>query len=180
MSQIHSVAVRAQPHALQNESGGLRVKLLIARKPIQSPRLRGSRFFLEQALLIHIITLRFSTAMDGFDDTPLTDFIKDKSVVSLRDHFFIRNETPYLVVVVVYEAVAELVPKKKTGTSARQRDATWRALLQDADMPLFEALRSWRAERCKQDGIPPYVICNNKQLAKIAGSRPQTLEPTQK
>jgi ATP-dependent DNA helicase RecQ len=78
-------------------------------------------------------------------------------------------------VVVVYEAVAELVPNKKTGASSRQRDETWRALLQDADMPLFETLRSWRAEKCKQDGIPPYVICNNKQLAKIAASRPQTL-----
>ena len=77
--------------------------------------------------------------------------------------------------VVVYEAVAELVPNKKTGASSRQRDETWRALLQDADMPLFETLRSWRAEKCKQDGIPPYVICNNKQLAKIAASRPQTL-----
>ena len=56
-------------------------------------------------MLIRVITLRFSTAMDGFDDTPLADFIRDKAVVSLREHFFVRNETPCLVVIVVYDPV---------------------------------------------------------------------------
>ena len=56
-------------------------------------------------MLLRVITLHFSTAMDGFDDTPLTDLIRDKAVVSLREHFFVRNETPYLVVIVVYDPV---------------------------------------------------------------------------
>ncbi len=59
-------------------------------------------------MLIRIITLRVSAALDGFDDNPLTEFIKDKSVVSLKEHFFIRNETPYLAVVVIYEPVLEM------------------------------------------------------------------------
>jgi superfamily II DNA helicase RecQ len=127
----------------------------------------------EKTMLIRIITLRFSAALDGFDDSPLTEFIKDKSVVSLKEHFFIRNETPYLAVVVIYEPVLEM-PPPKTG-KPRQQDESWRALLSDADMPLFDSLRSWRGERCKKEGIPPYVICNNKELAKIAVARPQSL-----
>ncbi len=34
-------------------------------------------------MLIRVLTLRFSPVFDSFDDTQLTEFIKDKSVVSL-------------------------------------------------------------------------------------------------
>lgn len=125
-------------------------------------------------MLIRVITLRFSVALDGFDDSSLTEFIKDKSVVSLREYFFIRNETPYLAVVVTYEPVLEPTKSKKVGET-RQRDESWRELLSDEQMPLFDSLRSWRAERCKKEGIPPYVICNNKELTQIVAARPQSL-----
>lgn len=101
-------------------------------------------------MLFRVFTLRFSIALDGFDDAPLTDFIMDKTVLSLHNHFFIRNETPYLAVVVIYEAVQEL-SINKTGSKRQQRDESWRQLLQDDDMSLFDSLRCWRAERCKQD-----------------------------
>ena len=129
-------------------------------------------------MLIRVITLRFSAVMDGFDDTPLTEFIKDKSVISLREHLFIRNETPYLVVIVVYDPVQEtaLVNKAEgNNVSRNKRDESWHALLSDKDMPLFDTLRSWRSERCKKEGIPPYVICNNKQLAGIVKACPQSI-----
>lgn len=31
------------------------------------------------------------------------------------------------------------------------------------------------SERAKADGIPPYVICNNRQLAEVVRVRPDTL-----
>jgi len=125
-------------------------------------------------MLMRIITLRFSVALDGFDDEPVIDFIKDKSVLSLQEHFFIRNESPYLAVVVVYEPVQE-PQKPKVANKRQQRDETWRKLLTNEDMPLFDSLRSWRAEECKQEGVPPYVICNNKQLATMVSSCAQSL-----
>ncbi len=125
-------------------------------------------------MLMRIMTLRFSVALDGFDDAPVIDFIKDKSVLSLREHFFVRNESPYLAVVIIYEPVQEL-PKSKVTNKRQQRDESWRKLLKDGDMPLFDTLRSWRAERCKQEGVPPYVICNNKQLAEMVSVRAQSL-----
>ena len=45
----------------------------------------------------------------------------------------------------------------------------------EADWPLFNTLRDWRGERCKAEGIPPYVICNNQQLAEVVKARPTTL-----
>lgn len=42
-------------------------------------------------------------------------------------------------------------------------------------MPLFNTLRNWRMERCKRDGVPPYVICSNQQFADMVRERPQSL-----
>ncbi len=42
-------------------------------------------------------------------------------------------------------------------------------------MPLFNALRDWRAERSKRDGVPPYLICTNKQLVAMIKARPRSL-----
>ena len=45
----------------------------------------------------------------------------------------------------------------------------------ETDLPLFNALRGWRAERAKRDGVPPYLICTNKQLAAMVNARPGSL-----
>ncbi|MEO6434121.1 MAG: DNA helicase RecQ [Sphingomicrobium sp.] len=41
--------------------------------------------------------------------------------------------------------------------------------------PLFEALREWRRERAKEQGVPPYVIFHDSTLRAVAGLRPSTL-----
>jgi len=50
-----------------------------------------------------------------------------------------------------------------------------RAYPEKADWPVFNRLREWRGERCKAEGIPPYVICNNRQLAEVIRRRPSKL-----
>jgi ATP-dependent DNA helicase RecQ len=125
-------------------------------------------------MLVKIFTLRFNTTQDAFDDTPLVEFIKDKVVLSLKEYFFIKNETPYMAILVNYEPVQESSSSAVTKKGDSRRDESWRALLQEADMPLFESLRSWRSEHCKNEGMPPYIVCNNTQLARIAATRPQT------
>ncbi len=126
-------------------------------------------------MMMRVFTLRFSPVMDGFDDSPITEFLGDKAVLSLKEHFFIRNEIPYLAIVITYDIRHEDMPQKAKTKGGRKRDESWRDLLQDTDMPVFNTLRDWRSERCKKDGVPPYVVCNNKQLAQIAVSRPQTV-----
>jgi superfamily II DNA helicase RecQ len=47
-------------------------------------------------------------------------------------------------------------------------------------MGLFNILRDWRSQRCKKDGVPPYIVFTNLQLAMIVKKRPQsTSELTQ-
>jgi DNA helicase-2/ATP-dependent DNA helicase PcrA len=43
------------------------------------------------------------------------------------------------------------------------------------DDPRFDALRTWRSERARADGVPAYVIAHDATLAEIAAARPRSL-----
>jgi hypothetical protein len=53
-------------------------------------------------MLVKIISLSFNSAYGDFSDTTLQEFIKDKEIISIQNHFFIRNEVPYLTLVIHY------------------------------------------------------------------------------
>jgi len=40
----------------------------------------------------------------------------------------------------------------------------------------FEALRSWRRERARRDGLPPYVIAHDRSLRLVAREAPTTAD----
>lgn len=119
-------------------------------------------------MLTKIITLRFNELTDSFDDTALQEFIKNKEILSLRDHFFMRHEVPYLAVIVNYNLHAEAQPQ---ADGKKERDESWKELLAPEDMPIFNALRDWRNETSRRQGIAPYIICTNRQLAEIIQKR---------
>jgi superfamily II DNA helicase RecQ len=125
-------------------------------------------------MLVRIFTLRFNPVTESFDDSVVAGFLADKDVLSIRDHFFVKDDTPYLTLVIRYRAAA-LPASAETAKPEQKRDDSWREALTEADWPLFNTMRSWRSERAKQEGIPPYVICNNRHLAEIVKARPRTL-----
>jgi ATP-dependent DNA helicase RecQ len=40
---------------------------------------------------------------------------------------------------------------------------------------MFEALRHWRLDRSRADGVPPYVVASDRTLREIAMLRPRTI-----
>src|SRR5688572_20674178 len=55
---------------------------------------------------------------------------------------------------------------------------TRRARQRGADLPhdpLFEALREWRRDRAKEQGVPPYVIFHDSTLREVAARKPASL-----
>jgi superfamily II DNA helicase RecQ len=123
---------------------------------------------------VRVFTLRFSPLSAAFDDEELQTFIRDKEIIRVEDHFFVHDERPYLALVVLYHLVpvaADTLPRKRN----EERHESWRNLLTEADYPVFNALREWRAERAKQRGVPPYVIGTNQQLAEMVKRKPRTL-----
>jgi hypothetical protein len=50
-------------------------------------------------MLIRVFTLAFEPMTGRFNDDPVRDFIVDKEVASIRDHFFLKDDPPYLALV---------------------------------------------------------------------------------
>lgn len=125
-------------------------------------------------MLIKVITLPFSSAYGGFQDEELTEFLRDKEIISVNDYIFTRNEVPYLTLVLKYFPYRAEVNTPENSTKPTE-DNDWRKMLSEEQMGLFNLLRDWRSKRCKKEGVPPYVILNNRQLALVVQARPQSL-----
>ncbi|GAA4712210.1 ATP-dependent DNA helicase RecQ [Promicromonospora umidemergens] len=50
------------------------------------------------------------------------------------------------------------------------------APLSDADQPVFERLRAWRASAAKEQGVPAYVVFHDATLRTVAAERPADLD----
>lgn len=93
---------------------------------------------------LKIFTLRMNPATGEFDDAELAAFQSDKDVLELSEHFLTHEKTPTLVRVLQY---------RETSAAARQTPEAER--------------KDWRAER---EGIPPYLILNNREMFGPASS----------
>lgn len=121
--------------------------------------------------MIKVFTITFDSLTGEFNESPIREFLKDKEIISVSDYLFVRNEIPYLTLVVKYYPYR---PEAHPGSQATG-DTNWKEIVGEADMGLFNLLRDWRSSRCKTDGVPPYIVMTNKQLAVIAKQRPQSL-----
>ncbi|OAH11595.1 ATP-dependent DNA helicase RecQ [Streptomyces jeddahensis] len=72
-------------------------------------------------------------------------------------------------------------PKKPAASRAasavkgERKTRTAAADLPDELVPVFEALRSWRAEQAREQGVPAYVIFHDATLREIAAARPRSV-----
>lgn len=127
-------------------------------------------------MLIKTFTLRFSPNLDGFDDEPVRSFMADKSIASVKEHFFIKDNIPYLTFVITYSAAPLPADAQTTKTTSDNRKDNYRKLLNEQNTPLFNQLREWRKNRSMKDSVPPYVLFTNYQLANIAAKAPTSLQ----
>lgn len=110
---------------------------------------------------LKVFTLPFSDSAGGFDDGPLQEFVADKEVIEYTEHFFVHERTPYLTLVLAYRSLSDDRRRRPGSTQ------DFRAELDENEREAFDALKAWRAARAKAEGIPPYMIASNRQLAKM-------------
>ncbi|MEZ5205721.1 MAG: UvrD-helicase domain-containing protein [Acidimicrobiales bacterium] len=65
---------------------------------------------------------------------------------------------------------------RSTGSARTARRAAAEAALGDADEDVVTALKAWRLERARGDGVPAYVVMNDRTLAEVATTLPRTLD----
>lgn len=129
------------------------------------------------SLRVKIFTLRFNPALGEFDDTDLTRFLADKQLIEVRDHFFVHQGLPCLAVILSYNSMVEVSKEQIQGESSKQQERfDPKEVLSEDDWPLYTSLKEWRNELAKSEGIPPYIIATNRQIAEIAKDRPDSLE----
>jgi DNA helicase-2/ATP-dependent DNA helicase PcrA len=66
-------------------------------------------------------------------------------------------------------------PGRSAGRGGLPGPTTVRRRPEAGDDPLFDALRSWRTERAREEGMPAYVVASDETLSAIAAARPATL-----
>ena len=125
---------------------------------------------------VHLVTLRYSPTLGGFDDRPLEDLTRNRELRDFREHFFEVDDVPHILrVVAVHDALVpatlpppsqpQQVPHAPQSTQRTQRSSKDpSAELDEAGRRLFAAMRQWRARRARDDGVPPYIILTNREL----------------
>ena len=63
----------------------------------------------------------------------------------------------------------------RPATATRARKASAADALAEGDRPLFEALRVWRAETAREQGVPAYIVFGDATLRALAEHRPASL-----
>lgn len=122
---------------------------------------------------LKLLTLKYCPNLDGFEDSPLRSFCANHHVVDVREEFFHHQGVPHWSFLIRYEPASVAAENQGAGAKGSQ---DWRELISEEQRPCFEALRTWRNERARQDGISAYIIATNRMLAEIALRRPATLE----
>ena len=127
--------------------------------------------------MLKIFTLKYEE-ITVFNDSVMSNFLADKEILRWESHFIESKNEYSWTVLVEYRpmAISQTEPARKT---EKGRDESYKEKLTENDWPLFNVLREWRVERSKEEGIPPYIICTNLQLAKITVTRPSSLHALQ-
>ncbi|PIE91439.1 MAG: hypothetical protein CR997_00880 [Acidobacteria bacterium] len=122
---------------------------------------------------VKLLTIPFDPVLGNFNDQVLQEFLSAKQVCEIKHYFFQHESQKYLVFCITYhlQAVKQSQKMKKGGGPKED----WRSKVKEEDLPLFNTVRDWRMAQARKEGIPPYVICTNMQLAKIIAKKPKSL-----
>ena len=132
-------------------------------------------FMREKKMLLKIFTLEFSPAEGTFNDSVVTEFLKDKTLISVKENFLEKNGKSFLTVVVTYSLKEAVRPEIVKPSGPASKVTHWKELITEENQAIFANLRGWRLEESQKQGFPPFIIFTNKQLADIAVLRPSTL-----
>jgi ATP-dependent DNA helicase RecQ len=119
---------------------------------------------------LKVFTLRLDPATGKFDDKDLGEFQLGKDIIEVSEHFLVHEKTPTLTLVLRYR---ELPDGARQSPEAARKD--WRAELDEPGKRIYDELRLWRGRKAKREGMPPYLILNNRELAELAMRKPDSL-----
>ncbi len=122
---------------------------------------------------LKIFTLRLNPSTGLFDEGELAKFQLGKDVIDVSEHFLVHEKTPTLLLVLRYRELPDNGGGTRSSPEAARKD--WRAELDAPGQKIYDEFRLWRGRKAKHDGLPPYLILNNRELAELVMKRPANI-----
>lgn len=113
-------------------------------------------------MLVRILTVKFDSRNEIFEESDFQNFLLNKHVHALHPQFFMHDGQAYWSVFLTYE---EILPRNAPGEK-----------LCDAERALMNRLREWRKDKADREGVPVFIIATNQHLLDIVRLVPKTLE----
>ena len=123
---------------------------------------------------LRLVTVSYDPELGAFPDAPLA--VLSGEIVSVVEHFYFHDGLPRLLLVVQHHPPEDRTSRPRGRNAAR--DDPRHGLAAD-EAKVYDRLRTWRRGRAEADGVPVYVIFNNRELAEIARRRPSSLTALQ-
>ena len=123
---------------------------------------------------VRVFTLRIDPESGAFDDRALREFQEGRDLIDASEHVVTHGGTPVLAIVVRYTEPAS--PRSRRPDEERK---DWRADLDDVGKVRYDELRLWRGRVAKRDGLPPFLVFSNREMAEVANRAPSTLAALQ-
>ena len=116
---------------------------------------------------LKVLTAVFDPQAGVFNDDAIQSFQAEHDVIDVQSQFFHHDGYPIWTVLVRYRG--------DSATAERREKRDWRATLDDAGKQVYDRLRTWRADRAKEDGLSAFVVLTNRQMAAVASTLPKTI-----
>ena len=108
----------------------------------------------------------------GFDNSEIDSFCTENEIIEMKNHWFEYGGLPWLAVLVTYNDSEKSVSGSNIQVRKKEKDP--RGGLTAEEKLIYDALRDWRSLRANSDGVPTYLVFNNKHLAELARHCPKT------
>lgn len=110
----------------------------------------------------------------GFDAEELDLFCEGHELLSVAEHLIEQQGRLWWALLLSFREAGESARRRPLRPGAAPK-AEPEVALDAEEQQLYAALRTWRAQRAAEEGVPPYMICTNRQLGDIVRLRPQTM-----
>ena len=138
---------------------------------------------IEMAVEVTVLTLAFDPLLEGFPNERLRDFLVGRELLSVDSFSFVQGGVPYWSLCITYRRLRGQDepknddPKETVTPDAKARKDAFRDLLSELDereRVAYDRLRGWRRETAHEQGLAPYMICNDRALLELVRRRPRT------
>jgi len=119
---------------------------------------------------LKIFTIEFNALEGCFNESEISCFLKDKTLISTKDYMIESGGRKFLTIVVTYSYAETEIQEDRNSKGKK-----WEELINENNADFFATLKSWRLEESKKQGVAPFIIFTNKQLADITTMIPETL-----